>query len=97
MLISKTQVKMQEKCEKNVRKNQNTSPTRKNVSILQYALGKNASQLCFAHVLLVFCLRFACVLLAFCLRFACVLLAFCLRFANKPYQNVNPTHGVIWP
>ena len=49
---------MQEKREKN----QNASPTRENVSILHYALGKNAGQLRFANVLLTFCSRFARVL-----------------------------------
>ena len=44
MLVSKTQVKMREKCNKNAKKIQNASPTRENVSILYYALGKNASQ-----------------------------------------------------
>ena len=45
--------------EKNVGKMQNASPTRVNVSISHYALGKNASQLPFSRVLLTFCLRFA--------------------------------------
>ena len=54
MLVSKTRVKTQEKCKKNARNIQNASPTQENVSILHYTLGKNASQL-----------RFACVLLAF--------------------------------
>ena len=45
---------MQEKCKKNARKIQNASPTRENVSILYYVLGKNVS----------------CVLLAFSLHFA---------------------------
>ena len=35
----------------NARKINNASPTRDNVSILHYALGKNASQLRFGHVL----------------------------------------------
>ena len=52
-------MKTQEKSKKNVRKIQNASPTRENVSILHYALGKNASQLRFARVLLVFCSCFA--------------------------------------
>ena len=77
MLVSKTQVKMQEKCKKNTQET-----TQENVSILHYALGKNASQLRFSHVLLMF---------------ACVLFVFCSRFATKPYLNANPTHNVIWP
>ena len=52
MLVSKTRVKMQEKCKKNARKIQNASPMRENVSTLHYALGKNASQSRFARVLL---------------------------------------------
>ena len=52
MLVSKTRVKTQEKCKKIVRKIKNASPTRENVSILHYALGTNAIQLRFAHVLL---------------------------------------------
>ena len=43
-----------EKREKNVRKIKNASPTRDNVSILHYALGKNASQLRFGRVLVAF-------------------------------------------
>ena len=85
--------KMQEKREKNP----NASPTRDNVSILRYALGKNASQSGFACVLLEFCVRFACILLAFCSCFARVLLVFCSCFAHKLYQNGNPTQCVIWP
>ena len=48
--------KMQEKRKKK-------SKTRENVSILHYALGKNASQLRFARVLLAFCSHFARILL----------------------------------
>ena len=58
MLVSKTQVKTQEKCKKNTRKIQNASPTREDVSILLYPLGKNASQLRFARILLTFCSHF---------------------------------------
>ena len=86
MLVSKTRVKTREKCKKNARKIQNTSLTRENVSILHYALCKNASQS-----------RFARILLAFCSRFARVLLAFCSCFAHKHDQNANPTHSVIRP
>ena len=49
-----SRVSLQEKREKNVRKIKNTSPTRDNVSILHYALGKNASQLRFGRVLVAF-------------------------------------------
>ena len=55
MLVSKTQVKTQEKCKENARKIKKASPTRENVSIIHYALGKKASQLCFGHVLVAFC------------------------------------------
>ena len=64
MLVSKTR----EKYNENARKIPKREPNSKNVSILYYALGKNASQ---SH--------FACV----CSCFACILLAFCLRFAHK--------------
>ena len=50
MLVSKTRVKTRKKCKKNARKIQNVSPTRENVSVLHYALGKK---------LVVFCSRFA--------------------------------------
>ena len=54
MLVSKTREKTREKREKNARKIKNASPTRDNVSILHYALGKNASQLRFGRVLVAF-------------------------------------------
>ena len=65
MLVSKIRVKLREKRKKNARKTQekrkknarkikNVSLTRDNVSILHYALGKNASQLRFSRVLLAF-------------------------------------------
>ena len=59
MLVSKTRVITQEKCKKNARKIQNASPMQENVSILYYALRKNADQSRFANVLLAFCSRFA--------------------------------------
>ena len=65
MLVSKTRVKTREKREKNARKIKNASPTRDNVSILHYALGKNASQLRFSRVFLAFYSRFTRVFLAF--------------------------------
>ena len=82
---SKTPVKTQENCKKNVRKIQKASPTRENVSILHYAMGKNASQL-----------RFGRALVAFWLGFGWVLVGFWLCFAHKAYQNANPMHSVIW-
>ena len=54
MLVSKTRVKTRGKREKNARKNNNASPTRDIVSILHYALGKNASQMRFSRVFLAF-------------------------------------------
>ena len=42
----------------NARKIKNASPTRDNVTILHYALGKNASQLLFGRVLVAFWSRF---------------------------------------
>ena len=62
MLVSKTREKTREKREKNARKIKNASPTRDNVSILHYALGKNASQLRFGRVLVAFWSRFGRVL-----------------------------------
>ena len=62
---SKTPVKTQENCKKNVRKIQKASPTRENVSILHYAMGKNASQLRFGCALVMFWLGFGHVLVAF--------------------------------
>ena len=50
--------KRERKREKNARKIKNASPTRDNVSILHYALGKNASQLRFGRVLVAFWSRF---------------------------------------
>ena len=50
--------KRERKREKNARKFKNASPTRDNVSILHYALGKNASQLRFGRVLVAFWSRF---------------------------------------
>ena len=61
MLVSKTQVKTREECEKDARKFQNASPT--NVSTLRYALGKNASQLRLSRILVEFWSRFDRVLL----------------------------------
>ena len=58
MLVSKTREKTREKHKKNARKIKNASPTQDNVSILHYALGKNASQLRFGCVLVVFWSRF---------------------------------------
>ena len=55
MLVSKTRVKTREKCERKIK---NASPTRDNVSILHYAMGKNVSQLRFSRVLLAFFSRF---------------------------------------
>ena len=69
MLVSKTREKTREKREKNARKIKNASPTRDNVSILHYALGKNASQLRFGRVLVAFWSRFGRVLVAFWSRF----------------------------
>ena len=69
MLVSKTR----EKREKNARKIKNASPTRDNVSILHYALGKNASQLRFGRILVAFWSRFGRVLVAFWSRFGRVL------------------------
>ena len=62
MLVSKTLEKTREKREKSARKIKNASPTRDNVSILHYALVKNASQLRFGHVLVAFWLCFGRVL-----------------------------------
>ena len=53
MLVSKMQMKTQEKYKKNASKIENASPMRENVSILQNDLGKNKSKLCFARVLLI--------------------------------------------
>ena len=58
MLVSKTRVITQEKCKKNARKIQNASPMQENVSILYYALRKNADQSRFANVLLGFARKF---------------------------------------
>ena len=85
MLVSKMREKTQEKREKTQKKNKN-SPTRDNVSILHYALGKNVSQL-----------RFGRILVAFRSRFGRVLVAFWSRFGHKHCQNANPTHSVIRP
>ena len=63
MLVSKTREKTREKREKNARKIKNASPTRDNVSILHYALGKNASHV--GRVLIAFWSRFGRVLVAF--------------------------------
>ena len=63
MLVSKTREKTREKREKNARKIKNASPTRDNVSILHYALGKNASHLRFGRVLVAFWSRFGRVLI----------------------------------
>ena len=54
MLVSKTRMKTREECKKNARKIKNASPTRENVSILHYALDKNANQLRFGLVLVSF-------------------------------------------
>ena len=62
MLVSKTREKTRDKREKNARKIKNASPTRDNVSLLHYALGKNASQLRFGRVLVAFWSRFGRVL-----------------------------------
>ena len=62
MLVSKMRVETQENGKKNARKIQNASPTRENVSILHYALGKNTSQFCFGRVLVAFWSRFGRVL-----------------------------------
>ena len=90
-LVSKTREKTREKREKNARKINNASPTRDNVSILHYALGKNGSQLRFGCVLVAFWLRFGCVLVAFWLRFGCVLVAFWLRFGRVLVTNIAKT------
>ena len=55
-LVSKTRVKMQEKCKKNVRKIQNASPMQELFSILHDVFRKN---LRLSRILLAFCLRFA--------------------------------------
>ena len=60
----KRERKREKKREKNARKIKNASPTRDNVSILHYALGKNASQLRFGRVLVAFWSRFGRVLVA---------------------------------
>ena len=62
MLVSKTREKRE--------KNKKLEP---NVSILHYALGKNASQLRFGRVLVAFWSRFGRVLVAFWSRFGRVL------------------------
>ena len=54
MLVSEMREKTREKRKKNARKIKNASPTRDNVSILHYALGKNVSQLRFGRVLVAF-------------------------------------------
>ena len=80
MLVSKTQVETREKRVRNARKIKNASPTREDVSILHYVLGKNMSQLCFfsrfSRVLFVFYSRFTRVLLAFYSHYTHILLAF---------------------
>ena len=93
MLVSKTREKTREKREKK----KNASPTRDNVSILHYALGKNASQLRFGRVLVAFWSRFGRVLVMFWSRFGRVLVMFWSRFGHKHCQNANPTHSVIRP
>ena len=79
-----------EKREKNARKIKNASPTRDNVSILHYALGKKRESVAFWS-------RFGRVLVAFWSRFGRVLVAFWSRFGHKHCQNANPTHSVIRP
>ena len=84
MMVSKTRVKMQEKRKKNARKIKNASPMRNNVSILHYALGKNASQLRFSRVFLVFYLRFT-----------CVFLAFLFTNANQKHSVIGALHSLL--
>ena len=69
-----SRVKTQEKRKKNARKIKNVSPTRDNVSILHYALGKNARQLRFSHVFS----RFS--------RFTRVFLGFLFTNANQKHS-----------
>ena len=92
------------KTRENARKIKNASPTRDNVSILHYALGKNASQLRFSCVLVAFWSGFGRVLVGFWSGFDRVLVAFWSRlvafwscFGHKHCQNANPTHSVIRP
>ena len=53
--MSENARKMQERRKKNPKR----EPREKNASILHYALGKNASQLCLSRILLAFCSSFA--------------------------------------
>ena len=68
-----------------MRKIKNASTTRDNVSILHYALGKNASQLRFTHVLL-----------AFYSGFTRVLLAFLFTNANQKHSVIGALHILIY-
>ena len=83
--VSENATKMQQKREKNPKREPNT----RKCFYITLCVGQKRESVGF-------CSRFARVLLAFCSRFARVLLAFCSRFAHKLYQNANPMHSVIW-